>query len=246
MDVTLSIDEPESWEQRRRRLEAIMGCDPGQRQHDPAESDKIMDPRLFSIAKEGDIDKFIKALEDHCAKERVSLPVLLGLRSPSKNTLLHAAAESDDIVRAVIEFVPRHLISCQNSRGETPLHIAVRAGKTGAVELLLPRGNPTCTDHSGNSPLHDAVRNRRYDVIHQLLSEDPNPLYRHDKGSKSPWCLAVETGDLEVLRILLEGPNEDEDQRRSESGSVFGMSPVHYVPENGYADHDVGKEAVAI
>ncbi|XP_056162979.1 protein ACCELERATED CELL DEATH 6-like [Syzygium oleosum] len=228
MDVKLSIDDQEIWKQRRQRLEALNRAFPSQQQHDPAQHDKIMDPVLYSAAKKGDVDEFIRALEDHCAKERVSLPILLKLHSPSKNTLLHAAAESsDDIVRAVIDFVPKHLISCQNSRGETPLHIAARAGKAGAVKLLLPRGNPTCTNHSGNTALHEAVRKHRYEVICWLVSEDPNTLYHQNKESKSPWCLAVETGDLEVLELLLRTPNDGEDQSRSESQRVCGMSPVH-------------------
>ncbi|XP_056162956.1 protein ACCELERATED CELL DEATH 6-like [Syzygium oleosum] len=217
----------EMWRQRRQRLEALIRADPNQRRHDPAEPDNIVDPRLYLAAKKGDIDEFIRALEDHCARERVSLPIVLGLRSPSKNTLLHAAAESDDNVRAVIDFVPKHLISCKNSRGETPLHIAARAGKTIAVELLLPQGNPRCTDRSGNSALHEAVRNRHYEVIRQLVSEDPNPLYYQNKESKSPWCVAVKTEDLEVLRVLLGAPNDGEDQRRLDIERVFGMSPVH-------------------
>ncbi|XP_056161030.1 protein ACCELERATED CELL DEATH 6-like [Syzygium oleosum] len=228
MDVKLSIDDQEMWKQRRQRLEALIVANPSQRQHNSAQPNKILDPLLYSATKEGDVDKFIKALEDHCAKEGVSLPVVLGLRSPSKNTLLHAAAESGDIVRTVIDFISEDLISWANSRGETPLHIAARAGKTVAVELLLPKGKPRCRDHSGNSALHEAVRNRRYEVIRRLVIEDPYPLYRENKESKSPWCVAVETGDLEVLKLLLEAPNEGEDERRSKNELNFGMSPVHF------------------
>ncbi|KAF8039212.1 hypothetical protein BT93_B1691 [Corymbia citriodora subsp. variegata] len=203
MDVNLSMDD-QVWEERRQRLEALIGANPSQQQHDPAQPDQIMDPLLYWAAKEGDVDKFIKALEDHCAKEGVSLPVALEQLSPSRNTLLHVAAGSDDIVRAIIDFVPDHLISRLNFSRETPLHIAARAGKTGAVELLLSRANPLVRDSSGNSPLHEAVRNRHYEVIHRLMSKDPALLFLPNRESKSPMCVAIETGILEVLKLLLE------------------------------------------
>ncbi|KAK3404196.1 hypothetical protein EUGRSUZ_K00058 [Eucalyptus grandis] len=202
-------------------------ADLNQQQHDPPQPNNILDPQLYSAAKGRDVDEFIRALESHCIRERVPLPIVLGLRSPLGNTLLHAAAENGDHFRAIIDFIPKHLISCKNSRGETPLHIAARAGIVDVVELLLHRGGLTCTDHNGNSALHEAVRNRNYVVIRQLVNEDPNPLYRQNKESKSPWCLAVETKDIDVLRILLAVPNDGEDQRRSETKGVFGMSPVH-------------------
>ncbi|KAK2631730.1 hypothetical protein EUGRSUZ_L02507 [Eucalyptus grandis] len=192
-------------------------------QHDPPQPDNILDPQLYSAAKGRDVDEFIGALEGHCIRERVSLSIVLGQRSPLGNALLHAAAENSDNVRAIIDFVPEHLISCKNSKGETPLHIAARAGIVGAVELLLHRGGLTCTDHNGNS----AVRHRRYEVIRKLVNEDPNPLYRQSKESKSPWCVAIETGDIEVLKVLLAVPNDGEDERRLETKDVFGMSPVH-------------------
>ncbi|XP_039160916.1 serine/threonine-protein phosphatase 6 regulatory ankyrin repeat subunit B-like [Eucalyptus grandis] len=180
----------EMWRQRRHRLEALLiRADLIQQQHDPPQPDNILDSQLFSAAKEGAVDKFIKALEDHCVKERVSLPVLLGRRSPLGNTLLHGAAESDDNVRALIEFVPEHSIYCENSRGETPLHIAARAGKAVAVELLLRQGVPIKLDCCGNSALHEAVRNRHRKVIGHLVSKDPSQLYCQNNESKSPFRL---------------------------------------------------------
>ncbi|KAF8008297.1 hypothetical protein BT93_K2085 [Corymbia citriodora subsp. variegata] len=228
MDVKLSIDDQEGvWMERRRKLEALARDPLNQPQDDPAHPDKIVDPLLFSVAKEGDVDKFIKALDDHCAKERVSLPVLLERRTPSKNTLLHAAAASDDNVRALIHFFPEHLIYCENSRGETPLHIAARAGKAVAVELLLRQGVLIDPDRSGNSPLHEAVRKGHRKVIGQLVSQDPSQVYRSNKESKSPSCVAVETGDLEILTLLLDAPNNGEDQERSDNERIFCISPVH-------------------
>ncbi|XP_048137810.1 protein ACCELERATED CELL DEATH 6-like [Rhodamnia argentea] len=224
MDVRLSIDDQEMWQQRRQRLEALIGANPSQQQHDPARFDPLLDPLLHTAAKEGDVDKFIKALEDHCAEKAVPLPVVLQQCSPSGNTLLHAAAESDDIVRAVIDFIPEDWTFWANDSGETPLHIAARAGKTGAVGLVLSRANPRYKDWSGNTALHEAVRNRRSEVIRQLVSKDPLPLYQMNKESKSPWSVAVETGDLEVLKLLLEVMLE---APPPETPDVFGMSPPH-------------------
>ncbi|KAK3404693.1 hypothetical protein EUGRSUZ_K01008 [Eucalyptus grandis] len=207
MDVNLSIDEQEMWERRKQRLETLIGANPSQQQHDPARRSQNMDPLLYLAAKEGDVDKFIKALEDHCAREGVSLPVTLEQLSPSGNTLLHVVAGTDDILRALIDFVPDHLISRENSSGETPLHIAARAGKAGkagAVELLFSRANPRVCDISRNSPLHEAVRNRHYDVIRQLTSKDPYLLFLVNREGKTPGGVAVETGDLNVLKLLLE------------------------------------------
>ncbi|KAK3404124.1 hypothetical protein EUGRSUZ_K00472 [Eucalyptus grandis] len=218
----------DTWRQWRQRLEALLiRADLIQQQHDPPQPDNILAPQLFSAAKEGAVENFIEALEDHCVKERVSLPVLLARCSPSNNTLLHAAAESDDNFRAVIDFVPEHLIYCENSRGETPLHIAARAGKAVAVELLLLRGMLGDTDRCGNSALHEAVRNRHHDVIGQLVRKDPSQLYCENKENKSPLCIAIETGDLKVLTLLLEAPNNGEDWRRSKGERIFRMPPVH-------------------
>ncbi|XP_039160996.1 protein ACCELERATED CELL DEATH 6 [Eucalyptus grandis] len=230
MDVNLSIDEQEMWEQRKLRLEALIRANPSQQRHNPARRAQIMDPLLYLAAKEGDVDKFIKALEDHCAREGVSLPVTLEQLSPSGNTLLHAVAGSDDILRALIDFVPGHLISRGNSRRERPLHIAARAGKTGAVELLLSRANPRVPDISGNSPLHEAVRNRHYEVIRQLTSKDPYLLFLVNRERKTPGSVAVETGDLNVLKLLLEAmlalwPDLVEIE------ICFGMPPAHVAVE---------------
>ncbi|KAK3404672.1 hypothetical protein EUGRSUZ_K00980 [Eucalyptus grandis] len=231
MDANLSIDEQEMWEQRRQRLDALIGANPSQQQHYPAQRAQTMDPLLYLAAKEGDVDMFIKALEDHCAKEGVSLGVTLEQLSPSGNTLLHAVAGSDDSLRAVIDFVPVHLISRVNSNGETPLHIAARAGKTDAVELLLSRANPRVRDSSGNSPLHEAVRNCHYEVIRQLTSKDPNPLFLQNRERKSPWCVAVETGDLKVLKLLLELLLEVLPEApvpvETVISTTFGMPPAH-------------------
>lgn len=68
-------------------------------------------------------------------------------------------------------------------------------------------------------------------MIDHLVSKDSSLLYCQNNESKSPLCVAVETGDLKVLQLLLDALNDGEDWRRLESQSksqrIFGMSPVH-------------------
>ncbi|KAF7849783.1 hypothetical protein BT93_L0285 [Corymbia citriodora subsp. variegata] len=235
MDAKLSIDR-EMWRERRQRLEALVSDHPSQQQQDPAQTIKIMDHQLYLAAKEGDVDKVITALEDCCAKVGETLPIVLERGSPSKNTLLHVAAESDDIVRAIIDFVPEHLFTAINSREETPLIIAARAGKTNAGELLLPQRMPRYADQSGNSALHEAVRNRHCEVIRRLVSADPYPLYFQNKENKSPWCLAVETGYLEFHEENMLAEMWDKKQWLFQLIDEDYETPLHFAAYINYFD----------
>ncbi|EEF49339.1 conserved hypothetical protein [Ricinus communis] len=83
-----------------------------------------MDPELYNAAISGDI-----AFVDTKICDEDS--VFLSHTTPKKNTLLHIAAE----------FEQTQFIKKQNSKGDTPLHIAARVGCLELVDFLIEQAS---------------------------------------------------------------------------------------------------------
>jgi hypothetical protein len=67
-------------------------------------------------------------------------------------------------------------VNVGNSRGMTPLHLAVNAEKSEITTLLLTAGaNPDYRDKSGMSPLHLAVINNDLGITTDLVKAGANP-----------------------------------------------------------------------
>ncbi|XP_055532602.1 GA-binding protein subunit beta-2 isoform X2 [Wyeomyia smithii] len=85
----------------------------------------------------------------------------------------------------------------------TPLHFAVYQGNIEIVELLLSsKCEVDAKDMLKMSALHWAVEKRHDKIVEMLLQHgaDPNAL---SKFGKSPISIATETGQLDLVRILL-------------------------------------------
>ncbi|KAI0156370.1 hypothetical protein GGR57DRAFT_501433 [Xylariaceae sp. FL1272] len=85
-------------------------------------------------------------------------------RSGQGGNAMHSAAEADagDVIDELLNFRPGgHLLfeePCKQN-GETPLHMAARAGSTNTVRRLLVHGaNPNALDQNGNTPAMLATR----------------------------------------------------------------------------------------
>ena len=112
-----------------------------------------------------------------------------------------------------------------NFLGDTALHIAARAGRIRTAELLLDCGSIVdMANDMGNTALHEAVKNRQSELTSLLLSKNPTLACKKNKESKCSLCLAVETGDLEILRLLMAAMEE---HNLCPSLMEEGMSPVH-------------------
>jgi ankyrin repeat protein len=73
------------------------------------------------------------------------------------NQLLHQLIESKDVKMIAILLDNGANVNSVNSRGETPLHLAVNLGYQDVVALLLERkADTTLTDHKGLTPLKSA------------------------------------------------------------------------------------------
>ena len=91
-----------------------------------------MDPKWYKAAMTGDSD-FLKSLsiEDNISN-------FLSQITPKNNTVLHVAAEfnKSEFVQEVTNRYPL-LLHKANSKGDTPLHVAVRAGYSEIVGFFI-------------------------------------------------------------------------------------------------------------
>ncbi|XP_039160997.1 protein ACCELERATED CELL DEATH 6-like [Eucalyptus grandis] len=207
---------------------------------DSVSCDETTTQELFTAAKQGDVDVFIRVVERYCSERnlRLCLRVIL---SPSRNPLLHVAAglERDEILRAIVNHFPDQLVAGENCREDTALHLAARAGRVPTARVLISRASHfggcnmrrtlvQVKNKRGNTPLHEAVVSGHLDVVRILIREDLQPTYWENKEGKCPVSLAVERGNVEVLRLLLAEPLD--------LSRIEGVSPVHAAVLHGKLD----------
>ncbi|XP_048133983.1 protein ACCELERATED CELL DEATH 6-like [Rhodamnia argentea] len=222
--TSVDIQDHETWEQRRARLRALESVNGTQLQ---AESKYRVSLKLWPAVEQGNVDKFIEAIENCSAGEGVPLSDIIKIEGPSGNSLLHAAAgiEEGDILQALLEVIrDKSLTAKVNCRGDTALHIAARAGRIRAAELLLScRGIVDTANDIGNTALHEAVKNSNRELTRLLLSQGSNLVYKENKEGKCPLYLAVEMEDSTNLKLLMEAV----DGHEILPSQIEGMSPVH-------------------
>lgn len=160
------------------------------------------------------------------------------ITSPSGNTLLHIAAagsihDHENMATTLARKYP-FLITMQNSKGDTPLHVAARAGMLQTAKLLVDCAKRMTSSSQidvkflmemknvrGNTALHEALnalqdakkdKNKPKEdgvtsldsVARSLVSEDPNASYLMNVDCKSPLYLAVESKNEDILEYILE------------------------------------------
>ncbi|KAK0589423.1 hypothetical protein LWI29_014129 [Acer saccharum] len=195
----------------------------------------------------GDVNKF-----PFCDIEREDLSEIFNKVSPSGNSLLHVASSSghEEMTQLIARNFP-FLITKQNYEGNTALHLAVRAHKLNTVRILviLSKQNPnTSTDtlltmknDDGNTALHEAFFaihaskknvNTLVDLACYLVLIDPNVSCHQNNAGKSPLCMAVESGNKDILEYILNAlPRGDALLQR-----LQGKSPVHVAIEHRKLD----------
>ena len=155
---------------------------------------------IFEVVESGrDVVKKLTVLADH------DWP--LDEVDDEGNSLLHLAAETEDL--ELIDFcLDRELnINAKNKTGERPLHVAVSAGSVGAVRRLVKAGaNPSTWFISGDEKynlLHIAIGFRNNEVIKAVLE---SPLLEINAvtgyGKKSALHFAAEMGNSRAIGLL--------------------------------------------
>ncbi|KAI4352837.1 hypothetical protein L6164_007051 [Bauhinia variegata] len=179
---------------------------------------------LYNAIREGDKEHFDSKFKELNEQKELGLSEVIDHVRCAGDTLLHMAAKygKQDIVQLIAKEFPQ-LITRANCKGDTPLHVAARsAEKSGLVKVILEayiKHSPkkelcrTANDF-GNTPLHEAVIWNNFEGAEVLYQE--NELVAHNylnKGDKSPILyVAVESGNVELVYLLLHAPMENHDK----------------------------------
>ncbi|XP_039172175.1 protein ACCELERATED CELL DEATH 6 [Eucalyptus grandis] len=141
-----------------------------------------------------------------------------------------AATGNIEILSCLVDYVGEHLITAQDNRGNTPLHlVAWLGGSTEAAQMLIGRARdlPNVEDKNllrmknkrGDTALHEAVCNGHADMVGYLLSEDLEPVYWKNASEKSPLYLALQVDDRSILEALFS--------HSLEPSRIEGLPPIH-------------------
>ncbi|XP_021288576.1 ankyrin repeat-containing protein At5g02620-like [Herrania umbratica] len=158
-----------------------------------------MNPDLFSAARWGFLDTLNRMIGD-------SEGNILEQTTPVGNTALHIVARfgHKHLAEEIIKKRPS-LMSKSNLNGETPVHLAARAGRHEVFEIFINavKDSPEVdicsdTDRFGDTPLHGAVRNGHFKILNALTQRNLESLLKSNAASETPLSIAI---DLRLTNI---------------------------------------------
>ncbi|KAJ0018561.1 hypothetical protein Pint_11789 [Pistacia integerrima] len=207
--------------------------------------------KLYEAAKADDVGSIRNFFfqSDKTAEELASS--FLYETVDSSNTLLHVAASFDS--EKTVGFIAHcqiglPILDRKNSKGDTALHVAAKAGHLSTVRALIcpvstskddcnsplsfrPRTSEDDYDRSfflgltnedGSTALQEALINVHKSVAEALIKADPQVSFNLNNESKTPLCLAAEAGSLICLKSMLESTEAVNPEEK-----LKGKSPIH-------------------
>jgi len=168
-----------------------------------------MDPALYKAATQGKVSS-LKQLVDP------EDPSVLSATTPQLNSALHLAALHGhaEFAGEVLD-MNEELLVTRNDDGDTPLHLAAKAGKLEVAKLLVNRAlawpqdkkSPLImTNKAGDTALHEAVQYGRGAVAVVLLDADPHRGHDLNERMESPLDMAAREGLVQVVQKIVDYP----------------------------------------
>ncbi|XP_054781923.1 protein ACCELERATED CELL DEATH 6-like [Prosopis cineraria] len=165
----------------------------------------------------GYYNKFLDVLEKVCREKQLDCSTIIYQATPSGDWLLHVAAEYGRTRIAELLVDNNILLIVTNKRKDTALHVAARAKNIGVMKAMLSKFDDASSKDNfimlpnkvGNIAFHEAIMSKYREGFDFLLSEQSKStlsFYWDTQPADSPMYVAVQSGDVEILRRLLQIP----------------------------------------
>ncbi|MHB9146880.1 MAG: ankyrin repeat domain-containing protein [Candidatus Amoebophilus sp.] len=144
-----------------------------------------------------------------------NLPIFYAISNPD-------VSKSIEIIQQLGRGAKLHAI---NSKGDTPMHLAVKLNSNKILEVLLRHMDRIdFKDNEGNTLLHLAVLKKNYEIVNMLLKHSPYLInYKNNDGNTSVY-FAISQEDEKILKLLLNNSAVNADL---ESRNRKGICPFH-------------------
>ncbi|KAL5802611.1 hypothetical protein ACOSQ4_030916 [Xanthoceras sorbifolium] len=119
------------------------------------------------------------------------------------------------VVKTILRLEPSFLYE-RNRNGETPMHIAAKAGNASVIEVFIDCDNNRIVreggqenilwmrDNNGNTPLHKAVLNHRDLAAVILINNDLEIILFVNDANQSPLCMAIDTSSTYIAWFIIK------------------------------------------
>lgn len=143
-------------------------------------------------------------------------------------TSLHRRSCFPHEAKSSIDWEACDQIHSTDSRGRTPIHIAVLQGNVAFAKTLLSYGaDPTVGDASSHTPLHLAARIQDVEMCNLLLKDSRINLHARNIVGCTPLHCAVLSSSIQIIRVLLSAGHDINAQ------TCYGRTPIQIAVECG-------------
>ncbi|XP_054780822.1 protein ACCELERATED CELL DEATH 6-like [Prosopis cineraria] len=218
-----------------KRLQDLWDTDFGSSVHHT----RFINPELYNVIrdKNAGVNQFLDVLEQLCRENQLNCETILDKATAmGGDSLLHVAAEFGR--EKIVELLVDHNVSLhvRNKREDTPLHVAAKSKNIEVMKIILSGFKDA--DHKdkfimlpnkfGTRALHESILSKHregFDFILNEQSESTWPLYWDTHPAESPICVALQSGDVQILDRLLQIPFPKD----STIHMCRGNSPLHAI-----------------
>ncbi|GFZ05686.1 ankyrin repeat family protein [Actinidia rufa] len=201
LDLKVRMAYEQRWMERHTRLEKLVRSSNSSTSTEgntsASANKKPMDLALYKATVHGEVDHFIETLVQVSTERELSLTTIFDQATLLQNSYLHVAASFGH--EKLVGFIAYHfpsLLTSKNMKGDTPLHVAARAGHLNTVATLIrfAEDSPSCAtsasyvvreiadvcpdillrsrNNGGNTPLHEAMLNYHEYLVDYLVRMD--------------------------------------------------------------------------